>query len=476
MARLMEIKMIQKFLAVGILLAGLLPVLNADELEQSVKPTNVTATVVADIAEPNIIEYRDTALPVALRALASKAGVSLILDESVTGNVTVHLEDIGYTNALKLIAESKGFAYVEDRNYKNLVKIQSKGAQAAEPAEVRVAVLRYSKAEDLSKVLTPLLTAQGKILVDPRVNTLILSDVPSNVAKLQTMIEALDTQTPQVQIEAKFVEHTRNPKKDLGVNWSTALLDHTLGTANGSSSFNFSKSLAGGPWTMPTMILDAGQAQVTFSFLSQDGDTELLANPRIVTANNSAARIAILEKIPIPSYQYNQTTGQLQINGLDTKEIGITLTVTPRINSDDFITMEVSTNAASSQNGSVPINSVNIPIVDTREAQTTVLIKSGHTLAIGGMMRQDVKDNYTKVPLLGSIPGLGVLFRSRSLSTLKRDLYIFLTPTIIRLADQIPANKAVTNPPFEPVYTNDRWMPHDTARPSNLPIKNFGGK
>ena len=106
--------------------------------------------------------------------------------------------------------------------------------------------------------------------------------------------------------------------------------------------------------------------------------------------------------------------------------------------------------------------------MDTRNAQTTVLIKSGHTLAIGGMTRQDTSDSYSKVPLMGSIPGLGNLFRNKSLSKLKRDLYIFLTPTIIRANDVPVSSQAVTEPPNEPVYTNDRWMPHDTARPADL--------
>ena len=462
---------------------------NSPALATKVADTNLPAAT-PDAPEAVIIEYNNIELQTVLRTLATKAGVSLILGDNVTGIVTVHLEDVAYTNAMKLIAESKGYSYLEDKNYKHLVKIQSRVALEAEPVEMQVVVLRYSKAEVLKTVIAPLLTAQGKILVDSRVNTLILSDVPSNLTKLQTMVKALDSQTLQVQIEAKFVERTRNPKKDIGVNWSQSMLNHNVGirradpataiksntgsttTGGNPSPLEFSKSLAGGPWSMPTTIFDAGEAQVMFSFLSQDVDTELLANPRVVTTDNGLAKITISTEYPIPQFQYNSTIGALQISGFNYKNIGITLDVTPRINLDEFITLEVAPEA-SSQNGFASLGSgggtsVQIPIVDTRNAQTTVLIKSGHTLAIGGMTRQDTSDSYSKVPLMGSIPGLGNLFRSKSLSKLKRDLYIFLTPTIIRANDVPTVSQAVTEPPIEPIYTNDRWMPHDTARPADL--------
>ena len=499
----------QKIILAGVFLVVLLPLMNGAEPVAPVKSTNLT-TVVATAATTNahpasadaaaesdaiVIEYSNIDIQAVLRTLATKAGVSLILGDNVTGMVTVHLEDVAYTNAMKLIAESKGFAYAPDKNYKNLVKIQSKAALESEPSEMRVIALRYAKAEDLKGVIVTLLSAQGKILVDPRVNTLILSDVPSNLVKLQALVEELDTQTPQVEIEAKFVERTRNPKKDIGINWTQTMLNHNMGIRRGDpataiksdtitpgvggapgtvgvnnpSPLEFSKNLSSGPWTMPTAIFDGGEAQVVFSFLAQDTDTELLANPRVVTTDNGPAKISISTEYPIPQFTYNTTIGALQISGFNYKDIGIILAVTPRINKDEYITLDV-VPEASSFNGFTSLSSgggssVQIPIVDSRNTKTTVLIKSGHTLAIGGMTRQDTTDSYTKVPIMGSLPGLGSFFRSKSLSKLKRDLYIFLTPTVIRAADLPIASQAVTEPLMAPVYLNDRWMPHDTARP-----------
>jgi type II secretory pathway component GspD/PulD (secretin) len=125
---------------------------------------------------------------------------------------------------------------------------------------------------------------------------------------------------------------------------------------------------------------------------------------------------------------------------------------------------------ASSQSGVATLasgsSSVSIPIVDTREAVTTVLIKSGNTLAIGGLMRQDVSDKYTKVPIMGDLPGIGAMFRSKSLTKTKRDLLIFLTPTIIAADAQTGYERHINGILPEELYTNDKFLPNDNAKPN----------
>ena len=233
--------------------------------------------------------------------------------------------------------------------------------------------------------------------------------------------------------------------------------------------FTLTKDLSGGPWVPSTVVLDAGSVNLVLSYLNRDADTELLASPRVVTTDNMKAKVAIATQYPIPNFQFSESTGAFQINGFEYKDIGITLSVTPRINKNDFVTLEV-TPEASSQTGTADLSSggstVQIPIIDTRMATTTVLIKSGNTLAIGGLMRVDVADSYTKVPLMGDIPGIGAFFRSKSLSKLKRDLLIFLTPTIVKPESGTGLEKYYGGLPNEQVYTNDKWMPHDNARPN----------
>jgi len=454
-------------------------------------PIPVSAAVPAPSAqEPIEISYIEADIQNVLRTLAAKADINLILGEEVTGKVTVNLRGVSYAEAMQLIAESKGYAYVKDDD---VVKIKSRESLNTEPVELRTVTLNYAKAEDVKKTLDPILTKEGKIQVDTRSNTLVLSDTPSNLAKLVPLIQSLDTQTPQVLIEAKFVETTKNPKKDLGFDWSGTLLDHQV-AAGGSaissdptqppqvivddqnrpvSGFQWVKQAGGSfitPWSAGVALLDAGRASMVFSYLSQDSDTELLANPRVVTTDNEKARISIATEYPIPSFAFSEQTASLQVNGFQYKDIGIILNVLPRINKDDFVNLEVTPEASSStENATLQSgggSSVQIPIINTRTATTTVLIKSGNTLAIGGLMRQDVSDNYTKVPLMGDMPVLGPLFRSKSLSKTKRDLLIFLTPTIVRGESQTTGYEQYVNGlPKEQVYTNDKWLPKDNAKP-----------
>ena len=441
-------------------------------------PAAVTAPPPAE--EPIEIGYIEADIQNVLRTLAAKAGINLILGDEVAGKVTVNLKGVSYEEAMQLIAESKGYAYVKD---KTVVKIKSRESLDVEPVEMRVYTLSYAKADDIRKTLTSLLTKQGKIEVDERSNTLVLSDTPSSLTKLSSLIEQLDTQTPQVLIEAKFVETTKNPRKDLGINWGNTLLNHQVQIRRADPTspiqdptnpgpFEWSKNLAGGAWTPSTMILDAGEAGMVFSFLSQDTDTELLANPRVVTTDNSKARISIATQYPIPNFSFSEQTASLQISGFEYKDIGIILNVLPRINKNDFVTLDVTPEASSStENATLQSgggNAVTIPIINVRTASTTVLIKSGNTLAIGGLMRQDVSDNYTKVPLMGDAPLVGRLFRSKSLNKTKRDLLIFLTPTIVRPDSQTGYEKYADGYPKREVYTTDKWMPKDNAKPRTM--------
>ncbi len=448
------------YLALG-LMSAVLPIQAAEEAA----PAPATEGAPAD--DKVVIEYIEADIQNVLRSLASRAGVNLILGDEVQGKVTVHLEDVSYEDAMKLIVESKGFAYVPDGK---VVKIKSKELLDTEPVELRLVTLNYAKATEIQTALLPVLTARGKAQVDARSNTLILSDTPSNLAKLLPLIQQLDSETPQVMIEAKFVETTKNPKKDLGINWTDTLLNHEVSTQD----FTLEHNINGGPWswTPATAFLNLGQAKAVFSFINRDADTELLASPRIVTTDNGKAKISIATQFPIPNFTFSEQTASLQISGFEYKDIGIILNVTPRINKNGYITLEVqpeassSTESATLQSGGG--SAVEIPIVNTRTASTTVLIKSGHTLAIGGLMRTDVDDRYTKVPLLGDVPGLGRLFRSKSLNKSKRDLLIFLTPTIIGPDQQTGYETQIGGMVPEEVYANDKWMPGDNAKPRQL--------
>ncbi len=171
--------------------------------------------------------------------------------------------------------------------------------------------------------------------------------------------------------------------------------------------------------------------------INNDGDAEFLANPRVVTANNQKAEIKITRAQPVVQLQFNEQTATTTFSGFEDKEFGNTLSVTPVINKDGYISMNVKPEISNKVGdasftvaaGSPPITS---PIIDKRTLESNVLIKSGDTLAIGGLLQDEVRKTRTKVPVFGDIPLIGYAFQSRNNERVKRNLLVFVTPTIIK--------------------------------------------
>nr|MBA3274097.1 type II and III secretion system protein [Chthoniobacterales bacterium] len=187
-------------------------------------------------------------------------------------------------------------------------------------------------------------------------------------------------------------------------------------------------------------ILSVPELSVTLQALNEDGDAEFLANPRIVTADNLPAKIQIVRAQPIASYQAGGVTldGKAlppTFTGSEDKLFGNTLLVRPSVNKDNFITLSVKPEISNKVGDEFfPVGQgsfIKSPVIDTRSLDSNVLIKSGDTLALGGLMQDEVRKNRTKVPLMGDVPVLGYLFQSRSNERVKRNLLVFVTPTIL---------------------------------------------
>jgi general secretion pathway protein D len=172
----------------------------------------------------------------------------------------------------------------------------------------------------------------------------------------------------------------------------------------------------------------------TVRLLNEDADAEFLAHPRLVTANNQKATIKITRAQPVPQLNFNEQTAQAVFSGFQDKEFGNTLVVTPSINKDDFITMSVQpeiSNKVADATFTFGGATVTSPVIDKRTLDSNVLIKSGDTLAIGGLLQDEVSKSRTKVPVLGDIPIIGYAFQERLNARVKRNLLVFVTPTII---------------------------------------------
>jgi len=182
-------------------------------------------------------------------------------------------------------------------------------------------------------------------------------------------------------------------------------------------------------------ILSVPQMSITLRMLNEDNDAEFLANPRVVTSNNQKATIKIVRQQPVPQLNFNEQTAQAVFSGFQDKEFGNTLVVTPSINKDDFISMNVQPEISNKVGDATFIFSgttVTSPVIDKRTLDSNVLIRSGDTLAIGGLLQDEVAKGRNKVPVLGDIPILGYMFQEKLNTRVKRNLLIFVTPTVIK--------------------------------------------
>ena len=389
-----------------------------------------------------------------LRLLARQAKINLVVSEAVTGTVTMRLEDVTAIQAIEIIVKAKGL-FMDKIDSVYYVKTDTE--RAKEPTEADSYQFSYARAKETSALIASQLQSKDAPQIDERTNTLFFRETRSNIDHIRGMLAQIDKPTKQVMIEARLVEVTANPRQSYGINWAgvfgsstnaqtfrysgtdgkrnstnNQLLpdDFTAGNENNSRILgNFSKLAAG-----QFAILTIPQMSATLRFLNEDTDAEFLANPRIVTADNQQAKIEITRNQPVPQLNFNEQTAQAVFGGFQDKKFGNTLLVRPSVNKDNFVTLNVKPEI-SNKVGDLPFTfagaTVTSPIIDTRTLDSNVLIKSGDTLAIGGLLQDEVNKGRTKVPLLGDVPVLGYLFQEKLNARTKRNLLVFVTPTII---------------------------------------------
>ncbi len=391
------------------------------------------------------VDFPDEEIRTILRNVADLYDLNLVIPDTLQGNTSIKLRNVTWDEVFDVILEPIGFTYVVDRS---IIKIRSQEDLAMEPMDTRVFLINYANAADMQESVGILVdtAAGGQVQVDNRTNALVITERPSRMNRIQEIIERLDRPTEQVMIESKFIEVTNRDVENIGVNW-TSLSGYELSTGPYNDTRNRTRSdtqdtTVPAPPTPPDIlrkltefsnvdstVLSAGAFNMTLSALETLDDVKLVSNPTVVTLNNTEALIAIGERFPVPQYTYNDERGTYEVSGFDYEDIGITLNVTPQVNTAGFINLDIRPEVSTRQ-GTVIFGGASgaeIPIIGSRRTESNITIKDGFTLAIGGLVENQIQNGVNKVPVLGDIPGLGNLFKSRTDNIEQRNLIIFIT-------------------------------------------------
>ncbi len=418
------------------------------------------------------LNFQDIETRAVLQIIADFTNMNVVVSDAVKGNVTLRLQNVPWDQALDLILKSKGLGM---RTNGNVVLI----APAAEIAErekqelesqrkveelsnlrAEFVQINYAKASEMVDLLkskeNSLLSARGNVTVDSRTNTLLVMDTEERLADIRRMLRRLDVPVRQVLIEARVVVASDDFSRELGArlgltgnkdkNGGWALggtTVYTSGSSNGtvnwsnfqnagtdfpiSDGFNVNLPVAQPAGSIAFAIVDPNyRVDLELSAAQAEGRGEVVSSPRVIAANQ---REAVVEQgVEIP-YTEASSSGATTVSF---KKAVLSLKVTPQITPDDRVIMDlevkkdtVGQNVASATGGF-------IPSIDTREITTQVLVDNGQTVVLGGIYETERGKSVTKVPFLGDIPGLGILFRQTLTTDNKSELLIFVTPKIIK--------------------------------------------
>lgn len=375
------------------------------------------------------VDFPDEDIRTIIRNVADLYDLNLVVPQSLVGRASIKLRNVTWRQVLDVVLEPIGYTYVEDGN---ILKIKSQEELKREPVNTQIFSVDYANAAELKDAIMPLIATDvgGKIQVDKRTNSLVITERPSKMGEIRQIIERLDRQTEQVLISTNFIEIRDQDAQKLGIDW-TSMGDYALSLNNMGMTWDFlsARNEPDENSFIGTGVFSPADFQVVLRALNTLDDVKLVSKPNVVTLNNHEAKIAVSQRYPLPEFEFNELTGSFEISGFEYIDIGVILTVTPQVNTAGFINLNILPEV-SRQNDSVTFGgatSTEIPIITSRRTQSIVTLKDGYTIALGGLIEEELQNTDTQIPLLGRIPLVGWLFKSRVKSVDKNNLVIFVT-------------------------------------------------
>jgi len=398
--------------------------------------------------EPITLTLKDADIKDVLKTFSVLTDLNIVLDPGVRGSVTVELREVPWDQALDLILRINNLDYVLENNVLRVAPIsklaQEKSARAAfaielekaRPLKTVLKPISYSKASDIASLLSSdsyLLSTRGSVTVDERTNTLILRDVVDRIDGILRLIDSLDLPTPQVVIEGRIVETTRQFSRALGVSWGfSGIMDAEHGNDTGLR-FPNSIGIEGTvdlPAGNPVLGMTFGDILNTFNldFLlmaaENDGFAKVVSTPRVTTQNLQSASIRSGLQIPVQTVANNTVTVQYV-------DATLRLEVTPQITAEGTVNLEINIKKQRPAPEFAVVGGQNAPIF-TRDAQTELLVRDGGTTVIAGIYEIKEGQNENRIPGMYKIPIFGWLFKNKSISRDHDELLIFVTPRIVK--------------------------------------------
>ncbi|HGM2487273.1 TPA: type IV pilus secretin PilQ [Neisseria gonorrhoeae] len=414
------------------------------------------------------LDFQDVEIRTILQILAKESGMNIVASDSVNGKMTLSLKDVPWDQALDLVMQARN---LDMRQQGNIVNIAPRDELLAKDkaflqAEKDIAdlgalysqnfQLKYKNVEEFRSILrldnadttgnrNTLVSGRGSVLIDPATNTLIVTDTRSVIEKFRKLIDELDVPAQQVMIEARIVEAADGFSRDLGVKFG-ATGRKKLKNETSAFGWGVNSGFGGGDkWEAQTKInlpvaaaansislvraISSGALNLELSASESLSKTKTLANPRVLTQNRKEAKIESGYEIP---FTVTTTSGGGNSTNTELKKAVLGLTVTPNITPDGQIIMTVKINKDSPAQCASGNNT--ILCISTKSLNTQAMVENGGTLIVGGIYEENNDNTLTKVPLLGDIPVIGNLFKTRGKKTDRRELLIFITPRIIDTA------------------------------------------
>ncbi len=327
--------------------------------------------------------------------------------------------------------------------------------------ETKVITLQYANAKEIEAQLKPSIDAKGvgTIMADERSNQIILSAYPGRMESLLPTVKALDKQTKAVLIEARILQLTLSPRYDYGVDWEKLFQRHNglnfkgsfpIDSTSGHALTDFAKIAVG--------HVEDEDITADIRFLKQVTNTKVLANPRMMVLNRQESKINIGDRIPYVVTTSTGTGTNVSVSeDIRFIDIGINLVVTPTINDDGYITMKIRPEISNSTGDLVTKVGNLIPKVKTTFIDTSVIVKDGVTIILGGLKRDDVTENKKGLPYLMDVPWIGGAFKSRSDTVARTEILVFITPKIVTGGQDVIDQKInIKTEPFPTAQTSER--------------------